>query len=116
MHRSTQGRDYIALALAIGICTALNMITFAVLFDAVYNHRPGQILQGAGGLGENTTQILTGWGGGIIGILGAVFGYKAGQAGVEIPEGMEPPDVSDLSGSPYVDEEPPEAPVPPTPA
>lgn len=65
-------RDWIALILAIGMCTALNLFCFAVLYDALFSTQPG--------LSENATQVLTGWGGGIIGILGAVFGYRAGQA------------------------------------
>jgi hypothetical protein len=66
-------RDWIALTLAIGMCTALNVMTIAVLYDALVNHADA-------GLSENATQILTGWGGGIIGILGTVFGYRAGSA------------------------------------
>ena len=69
----TPGRDWIALTLAIGLCTALNLIVAAILYDAINN--PANA-----GISENATQILTGWGGGIIGILGAVFGYKAGQS------------------------------------
>ena len=72
-------RDWIALTLAVGLCTALNIITFAVLYDALRD-------PSSAGLSENATQILTGWGGGIIGILGAVFGYKAGS------EQRQPPD------------------------
>lgn len=64
-------RDWIALVLAIGLCTAMNLFTLAVLYDALYHDNAG--------LSENATQVLTGWGGGIIGILGAVFGYRAGQ-------------------------------------
>lgn len=67
-------RDLIALVLAIGICTALNMLTFASLYVAIWGSSDV-----TGGLSENATQVLTGWGGGIVGILGAVFGYKAGQ-------------------------------------
>ena len=65
-------RDAIALVLAIGLVTALNVICVAILYDALRD--PAEA-----GISENATQILTGWGGGIIGILGAVFGYKAGQ-------------------------------------
>jgi hypothetical protein len=61
----------IALVLAVGLAAALNMIVFAVLYDAIT--QPDK-----SGLSENATQVLTGWGGGIIGILGAVFGYEAG--------------------------------------
>jgi sulfite exporter TauE/SafE len=63
-------RDLIALVLAIGLATALNMLCFGVVWDAVRSDTPG--------ISENATQILTGWGGGVIGILGAVFGYRAG--------------------------------------
>lgn len=66
------GRDLIALTLAIGICTALNAMTVGVLVAAWH--------RGDYQLSENATQILTGWGGGIIGILGAVFGYSAGKS------------------------------------
>lgn len=65
-------RDWIALTLAIGLCTALNLFAVAVLYDALFNDQDA-------GLSENATQVLTGWGGGIIGILGAVFGYRAGS-------------------------------------
>lgn len=67
----TPGRDWIALTLAVGLCTALNLIVAAILYDAIRD--PAHA-----GISENATQILTGWGGGIIGILGAVFGYRAG--------------------------------------
>lgn len=70
--RSPHGSYLVALVLAIGMCTAINMFTFAVLFDAIYSNVPG--------LSENATQILTGWGGGIIGVIGAVVGYQAGAA------------------------------------
>lgn len=63
-------RDWIALVLAIGLCTSLNLFTLAVLYDALFSSDAG--------LSENATQILTGWGGGIIGILGGVFGYRQG--------------------------------------
>lgn len=63
-------RDTVALILAIGLASALNLITMGVLLMAAKSEPAG--------LSENATQILTGWGGGIIGILGAVFGYRAG--------------------------------------
>lgn len=68
---SRHGADVVALVLAIGICTALNVMTCAVLYDALFSAAPG--------LSENATQILTGWGGGIIGIIGALVGYRVGQ-------------------------------------
>ena len=70
--RSIPDSQYlIALILAVGLSTALNVMTVAVLYDALFSDAPG--------LSENATQILTGWGGGIVGILGAVFGYRVGE-------------------------------------
>lgn len=71
MNAPKADRDLIALTLAIGICTALNLVTLGVMIAA--------LRRGDYQLSENATQILTGWGGGMIGVLGAVFGYKAGQ-------------------------------------
>lgn len=61
---------WVALILAVGLATALNLIVAAVLWDAIRSEGPG--------LSENATQILTGWGGGMIGILGGIVGYRAG--------------------------------------
>lgn len=63
------GRDWVAVTLAIGVATALNIFTFAVLYDAIFAERAG--------LSENGTQVLTGWGGGVIGVLGAYIGGLA---------------------------------------
>ena len=65
------GSHAVALVLAVGMCTAINLFTFAVLYDALFSAGPG--------LSENATQVLTGWGGGIIGVIGAVVGYQAGH-------------------------------------
>lgn len=65
-------RDWVALVLAVGLVTAMNTFTAAVLYDAIVSSKSG--------LSENATQVLTGWGGGIIGILGAVFGARLGGA------------------------------------
>jgi hypothetical protein len=69
---ATKMRDVVAVILAVGLVTSMNVFTFAVLYDAMFSD--------ISGLSENATQILTGWGGGIIGILGSVFGFQAGQA------------------------------------
>jgi len=66
------GATLVALVLAVGMATALNLFCVAVLWDAISSAGPG--------LSENATQILTGWGGGIIGILGTVFGYTSGAS------------------------------------
>lgn len=59
----------VAVILALALALAFNIFTLAVLYTAVQNDAP---------LSENATQVLTGWGGGIIGILGAYIGYRIG--------------------------------------
>jgi hypothetical protein len=60
----------VALVLAISLAIAFNVFTLAVLYTAIQNETA---------LSENATQVLTGWGGGIIGILGAYIGYRLGR-------------------------------------
>lgn len=67
----TPRTDVVAMILAVGMATALNLFTAAAILDALLSQDPG--------LSENSTQILTGWGGGVIGVIGAVVGYRAGQ-------------------------------------
>jgi uncharacterized YccA/Bax inhibitor family protein len=55
--------------LAVGIALAVNVVTGAVLYDAVRSEGPG--------LSDNATQLLTTAFGGIIGVLGAYVGYRA---------------------------------------
>lgn len=62
-------RDWVAITIAVGISTALNVFTVAVLWDALFSERSG--------LSENGTQVLTGWGGGMVGVLGAYIGARA---------------------------------------
>lgn len=71
-HASTRATDAVALVLAVSIGTAINLFTFAALYDALVSPMPG--------ISENATQVLTGWGGGIIGVIGAVIGYRVGTA------------------------------------
>jgi len=68
-HREPATRDWTAIVLAIGLATAINAITIAVLLDAA--------LGDANGLSENATQILTTAFGGIIGVLGSYIGYRS---------------------------------------
>jgi hypothetical protein len=62
-------RDLVAIILAIGLATALNMLMAAVLWDALFNSNPG--------LSENATQVITAMGSGVIGILGGYIGGRA---------------------------------------
>jgi hypothetical protein len=64
-------RDWVAIILAIGLATAINLITAAALWDAIENDE---------GLSENATQILTTAFGGIVGVLGGFIGFKAGES------------------------------------
>lgn len=69
----TKAKDWVAVVLAIGIATAVNLITAAMLWEAIFRTE-------SAGLSENATQILTTAFGGIIGVLGGYVGYKAGTA------------------------------------
>lgn len=68
----TRGRDWVAVILAIGIATAINVITVAVLYDAIASAGPG--------LSENATQVLTTAFAGMVGVLGGYVGVKAGES------------------------------------
>ena len=67
--RRAEGRDWVAIILAIGLATGVNLITAAVMYDAVRSDTPG--------LSENATQILTTAFGGIVGVLGGYIGGRA---------------------------------------
>jgi hypothetical protein len=69
--RLSPGTDVVAIILSIGICLAINLFSIAVLYDALFSTDAG--------LSENSTQILTGWGGGIIGVIGALVGVHVGK-------------------------------------
>ncbi len=88
-HRRPPGAYIVALTLAVGICTALNLFTLASLWDAIASAGPG--------LSENATQILTGWGGGIIGIIGSVVGYTAGHTAGTAQATVPAPPESDVT-------------------
>lgn len=65
----------VALVLAAGVVMALNVITAALLIAAFHVDPPE--------LSANGTQLLTGWGGGIIGVLGSYIGFTFGQKRAE---------------------------------
>jgi len=70
-----KARDLVAIILAAGVATSLNFITLAALWTAVAGKSDVR-----GGLSENAVQVITGLGGGAIGVLGAYIGFKAGAA------------------------------------
>ena len=65
-----RGTEWVVLVIAVGFASGFNIFCFAVLYDAVTNDSP---------LSENATQVLTGWGGGMIGLLGGFVGYRVGS-------------------------------------
>jgi len=62
------GRNYVAITLAVGLATAVVLLTAGVLYDAIASKGPG--------LSDNATQILTTAFGGIIGVLGTYLGAQ----------------------------------------
>jgi len=82
-----QGAWLVTLVLAIALGTALNAFTFAILYESVFRTE-------SAGISENAVQVLTGWGGGMIGIIGAFIGYRVGssQNGTQTTETGAPHD------------------------
>lgn len=66
--------DLVAVILSAGMVVALNLFIVAAILEAYANRITLPV-----GLGDNATQVLTGWGGGIIGIIGALVGYRVGR-------------------------------------
>lgn len=58
-----------AVILAVGIATAVNMLMFAVMWDALRSDTPG--------LSENATQVIIAAFTGITGVLGGYIGGRA---------------------------------------
>jgi Mn2+/Fe2+ NRAMP family transporter len=66
-------KDWAVVILAISFGVALILVCAAVLWNALHNGQAGLSVT------ENDTQLLMAWGGGIIGILGAVVGGRIGE-------------------------------------
>lgn len=61
-----------AIILAVGIAVALLMLTGTALYATIHHDMdPPRLVA--------ITQMLTGWGGGIVGVLGAYVGYSFGK-------------------------------------
>ena len=65
-----RGTEWVVLVIAVGFALGFNLFCFAVLYEAVTSDTA---------LSENATQVLTGWGGGMIGLLGGFVGYRVGR-------------------------------------
>jgi hypothetical protein len=72
-----RGTEWVAIVIAAGFALGFNIFCFAVLYTAVRAHAP---------LSENATQVLAGWGGGMIGLLGGFLGYRVGRADTDKKE------------------------------
>jgi len=80
---------WVAVILAVGIATAINAITFASLYVAVF-HKSDV----SGGLSTNAATLLTTAFGGIIGVLGSYIGYRAAASStMSGPPASPPPGV-----------------------
>ena len=71
--RRAGGRDAVAIILAIGLATAVNLLLLGVVWDAVRSDTPG--------LSENATQVIIAAFTGITGVLGGYVGGRAVEAG-----------------------------------
>ena len=61
--------ERVAIILSVGVTVALLMMTAVALYATIHHDMdPPRLVA--------ITQVLTGWGGGIIGVLGAYVGYS----------------------------------------
>ena len=66
--------DLVAIILSAGMVLALNLFIIAAAVEAYSNSITLPV-----GLSDNATQVMTGWGGGIIGVIGALVGVRVGK-------------------------------------
>jgi ABC-type nickel/cobalt efflux system permease component RcnA len=87
--RKGRSSDLVAVILAASIGLALNVVVIAILWAAA--QRLGVDVNS--GISENGTQLLTGWGGGIIGVLGSYIGFTFGKKASDpfLPDDVPPP-------------------------
>lgn len=64
--------ELVAVILAVGMSASIIIITLTIGYAVVSEKLPGT-------LGENTTQVLISWGGGLLAVLGAYIGYAFGK-------------------------------------
>jgi hypothetical protein len=66
--------DLVAIILSTGMVLAMNLFILAAILEAYSNPVTLPV-----GLSDNATQVLTGWGGGIVGVIGALVGVRVGR-------------------------------------
>lgn len=71
MRRAAAGRDWVAVILAVGLATAVNLLLFGVTYDALRSDTPG--------ISENATQVIIAAFTGITGVLGGYIGGRAAE-------------------------------------
>lgn len=82
--------DIVAVILSAGMVLALNIFIISAAVEAYANNVTLPI-----GLSDNATQVLTGWGGGIIGVIGALVGVRVGRHyPVSTPSDEEEPPIT----------------------
>jgi hypothetical protein len=95
--RNKPSRDWVALTLAIGLSTAVNMIVLGVLLAAYFRGQQ----TGDYSLSENATQVLIAAFGGMIGVIG---GYVGGSSVAKATEVSAERDQMLLNAQPIPDE------------
>jgi hypothetical protein len=75
MFNSFRPSDVVALTLAVGLVLIAAEIGLALVVNVIEGHNPTPTL------GENTTQVLLGVMGGLIGILGSYLGHSMRSKG-----------------------------------
>lgn len=78
--------DLVAIILATGMVVALNLFIISAIAESYANPITLPV-----GLSDNATQVLTGWGGGIVGVIGALVGIRVARKPRK-PDVEEPPE------------------------
>jgi hypothetical protein len=97
LERRKPSRDWVALTLAFGLSTAVNLIVLGVLMAAYERGRK----TGDYAISENATQILIAAFGGMIGVIG---GYVGGSSVAKATTASTERDQMLLNAQPIVDE------------
>lgn len=73
--RRRRPSDVVAVILAASMGLALNLFIIGAIAESYANPITLPV-----GLSDNATQVLTGWGGGVIGVIGALVGMRVGDS------------------------------------